>query len=369
MSRKKSNNQQQSLILGSYKLIMLLNELFIDSNTKFSIFDCLYGLKLFDINLGDKIEITIRTGLNDIHEHHRALPNHVMEEYPNRGEYFDIFVKTGFFFKNYENEFEETLNKIESVNILEGDMLSALAFDTNLYYYQFFTQFSKMLRKRYRKPKYPINFLVSEGVRKELLSYEAKYKNEDIEDLKFNCADPFLIEDFWNQNNLKARIKHLAHTDYLKCVDNVYSKLVQEDTTIQNADMDTRIIEGLVKEIRQERVKLYLFSQDKDFISRARGIRNIIPVYLEKIPYAKLREKITCSWEKFSRFLYILAITFGVITLQFGEIGNIHLYGIWRGKELSDWENENVKLSSNNLILKKVEKDYSILRNIQLEED
>ncbi|MEJ2294146.1 MAG: hypothetical protein P8Y23_05200 [Candidatus Lokiarchaeota archaeon] len=364
-----SNNEQQNLILGSHKLKMLLNELFIDSSTKFSIFDCLYGLKLFEVNIGDKIEITIHTRLNDIQEQFRAIPNQLIEEYPTRADYFEIFVKSGFYFKDYENKFDVTLNKIEAINVLEGDMLSALAFDTNLYYDQIFTQFSKMLRKRYKIPKYPINFLVSEGVRKELLTYEAKYKNEDIEDLKGKCADPDLIEDFWNQNKLNARIKHLAHTDYLKCFDSVYSKLVQEDTTIENADMDTKIIEGLAKEIRQQRIKLYLFSQDKDFISRARGIRNIIPIYLEKIPFSKLKDKITCGWGKFSRFLYILAITFGVITLQFGENENMQLYGIWRGKGLNDWENENVKLSSNNPILKKVEKDYSILKSIKLEED
>jgi len=362
------NNAISNLILNSNELIMLLNELYLDSNTRFTITDCLYGLNLFNVRISDKIEIELAIKLNDIKDTYNKIPNELREEFPSKSRFFEIFTKSGFYFETYEKEFENLIEELENLNILEGDVPIALFFDTNLYYDQFFTQLSNLLKKKYRKPKYPIYFLLSEGVKKELITYEHKYKVDDIEKMKENCAYPDIIEEFFNQNKFKARIKHLGHIDFLKCNENVYSKIIEEDETIDKNDMDSRIIQGIIKEIRQQNIKLYLYSQDSDFIARARGNRNLITKHLEKIPQSMLKNKYCCEWEMFNRFLYNLVITFGTIIIDIPNNSNLFLFGIWRGKKLNDWEKENLKIISSNPILERIEKDLLILNNIKIEE-
>ena len=365
---KIQNQQISSLILSLNELIMLLNELYLDSNTRFTISDSLYGLNLFNVHISEKIDIELGIKLNDIRDAYNAVPNDLREEFPNKSRFFEIFNKSGFYFETYRKEFENLIAELEDLNILEGDMPIAIAFDTNLYYDQFFTQLSSLLDKKYGKPKYPIYFLLSEGVKKELITYEYKYKVDDIEDLKGNCAYPDIVEEFFNQNKLNARIKHLGHIDFLKCNENVYSKIIEEDKSIYKSDMDSRIIQGLLKEIRQQNIKLYLYSLDSDFIARARGNRNLITKHLEKIPQSKLEKKYSCDWEMFNRFLYNLAITFGAIIIKFPNGTNLILYGIWRGKKLNDWEKENIKITFSNKLLDRIHKDLEIIKNVKLYE-
>ncbi len=365
----KGNKDASNLIISSNELTMLLNELYLDSKTNFTISDCLYGLNLVNIQISDRIEIELGIRLSDIRDAYNKVPNDLREEYPSKSRFFDIFTKSGFYFEAYQKEFENLIEKIENLNILEGDSPIALFFDTNLYYDQFFTQLSNLLEQKYRKPKYPIYFLLSEGVKKELITYENKYKVDDIEKLKENCAYPDIVEEFFNQNKFKSRIKHLGHIDFLKCNENVYSKIIEEDQTINKNDMDSRIIQGLLKEIRQQNIRLFLYSQDSDFIARARGNRNLIAKFLEKIPQTKLETKYICNWEIFNRFLYNLAITFGAVILEFSNETNLVIYGIWRGKKLNDWEKENIKIISSNPILERIQKDLSILNNVKMEEE
>ena len=365
---KKLKNQNQTnlnLILSSNELTMLLNELYLNSNTDFSITDCLYGLNLFNIHILDRIEIELGVNLSDIRDAYNNVPNELREEFPSKLRFFEIFTKSGFYFHVYQKEFEDLITDLERINILEGDMPIAIAFDTCLYYDQFFTQLSRILEQKYRKPKYPIYFLLSEGVKNELITYEEKYKVDDIEELKNISAYPDMIEEFFNQNKFKARIKHLGHIDFLKCDEYVYSKIVEEEKNLDKSDMDSRIIQGLIKEIRQQNIKLYLFSQDSDFIARARGNRNLIAKHLEKVPQSKLEKKYVYSWEEFSRFLYNLAITFGAIKLEFSNSSIIDLYGIWRGKKLYDWERENLKILTLNPITERIDRDLKILNNIK----
>lgn len=367
-SYKKRNQGIPNLKLSSNELTMLLNELYLDSNTNFTIVDCLYGLNLVKIYISNCIEIELGITLNDIRDAYNKVPTDLREEYPSKSRFFEIFTKSGFYFETYQKEFEELITELEKINILEGDTPIAIGFDTCLYYDQFFTQLSRLLELRYRKPKYPIYFLLSEGVKNELIAYEDKYKVNDIEELKDNSAYPEMIEEFFNQNKFKARIKHLGHMDFLKCDENVYSKIVEEERSISRRDMDSRIIQGLINEIRQQNLKLYLFSQDSDFIARARGNRNLIARHLEKIPQSKLKKKYKCSWEDFNRFLYTLAITFGTIKLEFSNNFTIDFYGIWRGKKLNDWERENLKIFTSNPIIERIDKDLAILINIKIEE-
>jgi len=250
---------------------------------------------------------------------------------------------------------------------LEGDLPVALAFDTNLYYNLFFDQLTNLLRKRYGSPPYMINFLCSTGVKKELTRYELKYKSNDIEEIKQFCKNPEVIDNFFNQNKLKSRLWHLGHVDYLDSIDSTQSKIVDVDKTIETDDMDCKILEGLVEYINQQNIKLYLYSQDSDFISRAKGNRNVIPTYLDKIPYHKLNSQLSCEWEQLVKLLYILSITFGAIQLDF-EDNVVIIYGIWKGKKYHHWLDKSIKIVSKDNIITNIQRDLHILKNIKFKE-
>lgn len=360
---------ENNILLDSSEFVMFFNELFLDAKHHLTIKDALYGLGLFDIKISDQIEIEVLTDLDQIKQSYRNIPINVQKEFPNKSRFFEIFLKSGLFFnKYYRGYFDRILRNMDRVNPLNGDLPIAISFDTNLYFNQFFSQMYPMLLERYGAPRFPIKFLMSEGVKKELTRYEKKYKQYDIDELKNVVKYPSIIEDFFNQSTLNSRLWHLGHSDFLKCIDNVNYKLVDEDISVNHNDMDNKIINGLLKEIKQQNIKLYILSQDSDFIARSRGNKNLVAKFLDKIPYSKLKQLYSISWEKFVRFIYTLSVTFGAIILEFKGKPIIVIQGIWRGKKLFHWENGTMKVCSANNLLGKIEKDLTILRNIKLEE-
>ena len=360
---------ENNILLDSSEFVMFFNELFLDAKHHLTIKDALYGLGLFDIKISDQIEIEVVIDLDQIKQSYRNIPINVQKEFPNKSRFFEIFLKSGLFFnKYYRDYFDRILRNMDQVNPLNGDLPIAISFDTNLYFNQFFSQMYPMLLERYGAPRFPIKFLMSEGVKKELTRYEKKYKQYNIDELKNVVKYPSIIEDFFNQSTLNSRLWHLGHSDFLKCIDNVNYKLVDEDISVNHNDMDNKIINGLLKEIKQQNIKLYILSQDSDFIARSRGNKNLVTKFFDKIPYSKLKQLYSISWEKFVRFIYTLSVTFGAIILEFKGKPIIVIQGIWRGKKLFHWENETMKVCSTNNLLSKIEKDLTILRNIKLEE-
>lgn len=348
---------------------MFINELFLDAKHHLTIKDALFGLELFDITLSDQIEIEILVDLDQIKQNRKKIPINIQNEFPNKSRFLEIFLKSGLFFnKYYRSSFDYILRDMDQVNPLNGDLPIALSFDTNLYFNQFFSQIYPMLLERYGAPRFPVKFLMSEGVKKELTRYEKKYKQIDVDDLKDMVKFPSIVEDFFNQPTLASRLWHLGHSDFLKCIENVNYKLVDEDISVNSNDMDNKIINGLIKEIKQQNIKLYILSQDSDFIARSRGNKNLVAKFLDKIPNSKLKQWYSINWEKFVRFIYTLSVTFGAIILERKGKPIIIIQGIWRGKKLFHWENESMKICSANNLLAKIEKDLTILRNIKLEE-
>lgn len=360
---------KKNILLDSNEFVMFFNELFLDAKHHFTIKDALYGLELFDITISDRIEIELLIDLDLINQTKKKIPIHAQNELPSKSRFFEVFLKSGLFFnKYYRGFFDSILRSMAQVNPLNGDLPIAISFDTNLYFNQFFSQMYPMLLERYGAPRFPIKFLMSEGVKKELTRYEKKYKQNDIDDLKKVVKYPLIIQDFFNQSTLTSRLWHLGHSDFLKCIANVNYKLVDEDTSVNHNDMDNKIIDGLLKEIKQQNIKLYILSQDSDFIARSRGNKNLVANFLDRIPFSKLKRLNSINWEKFVRFIYILSVTFGAIVLEFKGKPIIIIQGIWRGKKLFHWENETMKVCSANNLLGKIEKDLIILRNIKLEE-
>jgi len=365
-SSRKKKNENETIILNLDEVIVLLNELYLESKKDFEIVDCLYGETLLNVQLSEEVKINQLTSVYELNKKHHLIPPEIRGEFPNKHKYFNVFVRSGFFFDAYYKKYFQTiLDKINETNHLEGDLPIAIAFDTNLYFKQFFSHVEELLKHKRGSPVY---FLLSEGVKKELTAYERKYKPKDIELLKDNAQYAEIIEEFFNQNKLDSRLWHHGHGDFLKCVDQPHTKIVDIDKTITSDDMDSKILEGLIQEINQQNIKLYIFSLDSDFISRAKGNRNVYPVFLDNIPLDKLQKTLKCDWHRLIQTIYNLAITFGAITLRFKDKSEFIIYGIWRGKKYHHWSSESVKIRSTDSIIKSIQTDLRILENMRFKE-
>ncbi len=369
MAESSYKNLKTELTLSIEELIMVLNELYIDSQDNLKVVDGLYNLDLLNVDISETIKLTLLSSLNTIDKAYNSISKEhskdICSEFPQKSRYFEIFEKSGLYFELFhKSAFEKVLREIDKCNILQGDLPIVFAFDTNMYFSQFFNQLSILLKKKFGNRRSPISFLLSEGVKQELSKYEWKYTNKELDPMKKLCPNSDLLDEFSNQNTLDSRLWHLGHIDFLKCLKETHSKSVDIDDAVESEFKDLKIIEGLNKEVKQQNIKLYLFSKDSDFIARAQGHRNIVPVFIETIPQKEIKDSYTCDWETLLRLLYNLSITFGVIKLEFKRGNSILIYGIWRGKKFQDWECEVLKLKASNPILTRVEKDLKILRKV-----
>ena len=363
------NNEtfESSIVMSSGELIALLNSLYLKSKTDFKVIDCLYGLKLIDVEISDEIRIKLMTSLQNLQSEYNRLPHTINSEFPDKLDYFNVFVYAGLFFDRHKHHFKKIFEEIKNRDYLKGEHPIAIAFDTNLYYEQMFSHLSRYIRLKYDNFGHPLNFLISEGVRKELMNYEDKYNRRDLEELKNYANYPQIVEQFNNQNKFFARKKHLAHIDFLKNSIAPFSKEVKEDSTYPSEDMDTKIIMGLINEARSQEIKLYLFSQDSNFFGRTRSIKNLEGIFLEKNRFRYLDFKFNCSWELFCRLIYYFAIIFGAIILKFQNGSQMVIHGIWKGKRVEDWEAENVKIFASKAFTDDFGKDIFILNNLKEE--
>ena len=67
-------------------------------------------------------------------------------------------------------------------------------------------------------------------------------------------------------------------------------------------------IDSIERFVNQERVRVLLMSEDRDFVDRAKGISNIMPL-LVRYPYLNdVGNEFKANWEDFAHLLYSIAI-------------------------------------------------------------
>ncbi|MFB6254886.1 MAG: hypothetical protein ABEI06_09775, partial [Halobacteriaceae archaeon] len=97
-------------------------------------------------------------------------------------------------------------------------------------------------------------------------------------------------------------------------------------------------------------------SNDRTFVERARSHR----LLGHRIEFPDtLPSTTTATWRDVELLIYLLTIVFGIIDLP-----GVTLYGIWRGKDELDWQNERIKLDPQSPTLaSELEGDLSIVES------
>ncbi|TFF94975.1 MAG: hypothetical protein EU544_03780, partial [Promethearchaeota archaeon] len=117
------NNEtfESSIVMSSGELIALLNSLYLKSKTDFKVIDCLYGLKLIDVEISDEIRIKLMTSLQNLQSEYNRLPHTINSEFPDKLDYFNVFVYAGLFFDRNKHHFKKIFEEIKNRDYLKGE--------------------------------------------------------------------------------------------------------------------------------------------------------------------------------------------------------------------------------------------------------
>lgn len=99
---------------------------------------------------------------------------------------------------------------------------------------------------------------------------------------------------------------------------------------------DDEIVQGYDAYQEENRKDVLLFSNDRDFVERARSHR----VLAQRVEFPEdVPRSVEASWDTIQDTLYVLAVLFGVIRLP-----KVTLYGVWKGKKGAAWQDEHLRV-------------------------
>lgn len=170
-------------------------------------------------------------------------------------------------------------------------------------------------------------FALATGVRDEL-DWDYKHSSDDARALQDAFGPAF--DEFFNQPAGSSREGRLGELHYRQLRDHQYAD------GIDTGRGDEAIINGYNEYLKESRKDLLLFSNDRNFVERARGQR-ILAQHVE-FPQELPRETTVSGWE-IGDLIYMLAIVFGVI-----ELPKMRVHGVWSGKKGSEWNDEHIRI-------------------------
>ena len=166
-------------------------------------------------------------------------------------------------------------------------------------------------------------FVVVTGVRDEL-DWDQKRSNTGPVESAFGPE----FEELWNQPAGPQREGRLGETYYRKLRDHRYADEVASERE------DDSIVGAIDEYQRENRKTVLLFSNDRDFVERARAHR----IRAQRVEFPdRLPGSLTGSWAQIRDTLYVLTVLFGVL-----ELPKVTLYGVWKGKGGQDWHDEHL---------------------------
>lgn len=244
-----------------------------------------------------------------------------VDELPDQSAYLNGLMAGGLIEPPNRDDIDEFLARYGSPDLTAGHKPVVAGFDANLLGWRI----ADVLNLTPEQDGIINGFALATGVRDEL-NWDAK--RSDTRPLEVAFGHEF--EELWNQPAGDRRQGRLAETYYRQLRDHRYAEEVVTDRG------DEAIVSGYEQFQADSRKEVLLFSNDRDFVERARSHR-VLGQWVE-LPQ-ELPSSIETSWDDVCNTLYVFAIMFGVLVLP-----KVTIYGVWRGKEGQAWENEAVKI-------------------------
>lgn len=359
------------------EIILLFNALAAlgyDRNLKISI-PMINDIKLFKFDLeADHVQVSnfisethYKKNLNIVTD--RIKNNKARQEIPVYGDIVQSFYQSGILKSNGLEELEQIIANLKNQVITKGGDVYYIALDTNLLRERFYSVFlSKIPFCR------NLDFILCETVRDEMKNRSGKTDKKFLNDM--HPIPRHLVQEcFMNQNTLEDRKRYIGFSEYNHMRSITSCEEIDAPSKKSSMKNDQYILNAYSNFVDIGR-KVIFISKDNEAVRMMTGEENVIPVCLEsnKLPKSKFKSK----WNNFFDFIYILGILFGKLDVLVGGISTASFYGVWRGKDVKEWEDERMLLKIYNhgtadkkdlqeyqLLCKRINDNISVLYDIR----
>ncbi|WP_138007386.1 hypothetical protein [Halalkalirubrum salinum] len=275
----------------------------------------------------------------------RQYAESIFTDLPDASAFRNAVLASGILEPTNQAEIKTFLDRYGDPDLMAGHAPAFAGFDTNLMPWRIDRILG--LHDPDSGIGYVNGFVLATGVRDEL---DWDYKCHDTDPFVNAFGDAY--EAYWNQPLGSARIGRLGLLTYRRIRD------IEQAVEVHSDEGDEAIIDAYDKYDREYRNDILLFSNDRNFVERARAHR-LLGQRVD-LP-SEFPDEATASWREIEILLYMLAIVFGII-----EVPSVTVYGVWRGKDELDWQYERVKLDARSPTLaSKLEGDLSIVESYE----
>lgn len=316
--------------VSRHELTVLLNGLYAQGERRIAVKHPASAVgTLYEVELGDEGRATIHVSKDwaayanarDDVEREHGRP--AVDELPVADSYLRAFLSAELLDLPNEDAIDEFLDRYGGQDLTAGNAPVLAGFDTNLMAWR--PAHVLGLKPISRGPL--DGYALATGVLDEL---DWGHKRDDTRPLEDALGPSF--GEFFNQPAGSHREGRLGETYYRYLRDNRYADEIPTDRG------DEAIVAGYDEYDREHRKEVVLFSNDRDFVERARS--RTIPAQRVEFPES-LPRRIDCEWGDVQNLLYVHAILFGVLTLPKATV-----YGVWTGKRGIAWHEERLDVDS-----------------------
>ncbi len=301
--------------------------------------------ELLSVKLGDADSSTIsisrgrREYANACETVYQQYGGGVRRELPDPNSYRNALLAGGLVVPANADEIEAFLDRYGSPNLTAGHKPVVAGFDTNLLAWRI----ADVLGLSPGADSVVNGYALATGVRDELDWDDKRAETDDLED----AFGPEFSE-LWNQPSGARREGRLGETYYRELRDHRYADEVATDRG------DEEIVRGYDAYQDDNRKDVLLFSNDRDFVERARSHR----VLAQRVEFPRdLPRSVEVSWDAIQDTVYVLAVLFGVLSLP-----KVTVYGVWKGKGGQAWQDEHLRVDCRSPAVEElVERDLSII--------
>ena len=265
----------------------------------------------------------------------KKLKEHAKREIPSYGDVQQSLYQAGILKPSGLKQLEDIFSALRNQSVIRGGDVYYIALDTNLLRDRFFSVYLKKI------PSHPnLDYILCETVRDELKNRCDKLDRNflrGINQLKYNI----LTACFLNQNCLEDRMRYIGFLEYNNIRATTSCEEIDAPSKKSGRLNDEIILEAYSSFVDIGR-KVIFISRDNEAVRMMTGEENVVPILLEHS--TALRTDFEAAWEQFFDLLYLLSILYGKLNLVVGGIEICSLYGVWKGKDVQEWEQDRFLL-------------------------
>lgn len=309
-------------------LTVLFNALYDSGTTEITVShpsDEVGDLLSFELGDADDSKVSLPKNRDDYAEVRSTVNSRygspAVDELPEPQSVVNAMLAGGIVPPENQDEVQAFLDRYGNPDLTAGHRPVVAGFDTNLFPWRI----ADVLELCPGEDRTINGFALATGVRDEL---DWEQKRDDTRAIEEAFGSDF--DALWNQPAGARREGRLGEKYYRHLRDQRYAEEVVTERG------DAAIIEGYDAYQDEARKDVLLFSNDRDFVERARSHR--VLAHRVELPGSLPRET-EATWRAIQDTLYILTVLFGVL-----ELPKVTLFGVWKGKGGQSWQNEELRI-------------------------